>query len=99
MGKAPNWENYVVAQTVQATLGLVPPNALAVGVQVNGRNVRVRFQLSRLTEQDTADMDDIVDGPQDLVGDRINVEHDHEVREQRVISPHDGFRWVFLARA
>lgn len=35
-GRSPVWENYVVAQATQASLGLLPRSALAVGVSVAG---------------------------------------------------------------
>ena len=48
-----------VAQTVHASLGLVPDNTLAFGVAVEGPKLRVVFQLQRLDEQDQADMNEI----------------------------------------
>ena len=37
----PLWENYVVAQLTQAALGLVPGNALALGVEVDEFDIAV----------------------------------------------------------
>ena len=95
---APIWENYVVAQTVQASLGLIPAHALAVGVEVDGAKVRLRFQLARISEPDLQDMMDIHDGLQDLVGESVEVSLRHDVMAQRAISPIDRVCWVYLAR-
>lgn len=97
-GRSPVWENYVVAQAVQASLGQIPAHALAVGVAVAGSRVRLRFQLSEATEDDMADMDDIVSELEALVGNDVHVDRIHEVRPEREISPSDGVRWIFLAR-
>ena len=99
LGHAPVWENYIIAQAVQASLGLIPENALAVGVEVAEREVRLQFQLTRVAEQDEADMRDIVSELEDLVGPDIKVEAAHEVRAWRAISPHDGVCWIYLKRA
>ncbi|WP_157181454.1 hypothetical protein [Actinopolymorpha alba] len=97
--RAPVWENYIVAQAVQASLGLIPQHALAVGVEVAGKDVRLRFQLSEVTEDDVTDMDDIVSELEALVGSDVHVEQTHEVRDERAISPSKGgVRWIFLAR-
>ena len=98
-GRAPVWENYVVAQAVQASLGLIPEHALAVGVEVAERNVRLRFQLTEVAEQDATDMSDIVNELEALVGPDVHVEMAHEVQEKQAVSPHDGVRWIFLMRA
>lgn len=99
LGRAPIWENYIIAQAVQASLGLIPEHALAVGVEVVGRDVRLRFQLSEATEQDAADMGDIRSELEALVGPDVKVEQAHEVRGWRSVSPHDGVCWFFLRRA
>ena len=99
IGRAPVWENYVIAQTVQASLGLIPEHALAVGVEVAEWTVRLQFQLTQVAEQDATDMRDIVSELEDLVGPDIRVEAAHEVREWRAISPHDGVCWIYLKRA
>jgi hypothetical protein len=96
--EAPVWDNYVVAQAVQASLGLIPRTALAFGVAVQGADVRLVFQLSELREQDKNDMHEIWHQLETLVGDAVNVDLRHEVRQLRHVSPLDGVRWVFLAR-
>jgi hypothetical protein len=97
-GRAPVWENYIVAQVVQASLGQIPEHALAMGVEVAGTRVRLWFQLSEATEDDEADMDDIIGELEALVGEEVQIEAVHEVRAEREISPSDGVRWIFLAR-
>ncbi|NYG58742.1 hypothetical protein BJ980_001665 [Nocardioides daedukensis] len=97
-GRTPVWENYVVAQVAQASLGQIPEHALAVGVEVEGPRLRLRFQLSEATEGDRADMDDIVSELESLVGKDVEVASFHEVLDQRAISPTDGVRRIFLAR-
>jgi hypothetical protein len=98
-GRSPVWENYIVAQAVQASLGQIPEHALAVSVEVAGARVRLRFQLSEATEDDVADMDDIVSELEGLVGPDVHVDRIHEVRPQReIISPSEGVIWIFLAR-
>lgn len=98
LAHAPVWENYIVAQAVQAMLGQVPEHALAVGVQVTGSRVTLRFQLSESGEADQADMDDIVSGLEALVGQHVEVRLVSDVRAERSITAADGVRWVFLAR-
>ena len=98
LGQAPAWENYVVRQATQATLGAIPRNALALGVRVHGRDIRVTFQLKKLTNRDAVDMADIVSDLEDLVGDEINVGLDHEILAKKRISPTDGVVWIYLAR-
>lgn len=73
-GQSPVWENYIVAQAVQASLGQIPEHALAVSVEVAGARVRLRFQLSEATEDDVADMDDIVSELEGLVGPDVHVD-------------------------
>ena len=97
MGRAPVWENYVLAQAVQASLGLIPRSALAVGVRVSGTDVELSFQLSGVSEGDEADMDDIVSELELLVGDKVSISRRYDVKDERDISPRDGVCWFFLA--
>jgi len=95
---APVWENYIVAQVTQASLGLIPRSTLAVGVQVDGSNVALHFEVFEFTEHDVVDMNDIVGALEALLGDAITVSHAHDVREEREVSPRAEVRWTFLAR-
>jgi hypothetical protein len=96
---APVWENYVIAQSVAASRGQMPEHTLAFGIEVNGAHVRLRFQLSKVTEEDEADINGIVGDLEALVGNDVKVDFCHEVRDHRQISPTDGVCWIFLARA
>jgi len=96
--RAPIWENYVIAQSVAASCGQIPEHTLAFGVEVNGVNLRLRFQLSKVTEEDEADMSDIAGELEALVGNDVNVDYYCEVRDHRQITPTDGVCWIFLAR-
>jgi len=97
-GSAPIWENYVIAQTVEASRGQIPEHALAFGVEVDGSRLRLRFQLSEVTEADEDDISDIVSELEGLMGKDVEVESSYEVVDQREISPTDGVCWIFLAR-
>ena len=96
--QAPVWENYIVAQAAQASLGLIPEHALAVGVSVDQLNVQLRFQLSEISEIDQTDIDDIVSELQILVGGDVCVDAVHQVMPNFIISPFERVRWFFLAR-
>jgi hypothetical protein len=96
---SPIWENYIIAQAVQASLGQIPEHALAVGVEVTGTRVRLRFQLSTATEDDERDMADIVSEMEALVGNGVQIEQVLEVRSERLITPSHDVCWIFLARA
>jgi len=94
---APVWQNYIIAQSTQASLGLIPEHALAFGVRVSDARVCLWFQLSELTEGDQSDIDSIVNSLKTLVGDGVEVVAEHELRIRRQVSPHDGVSWIFLA--
>jgi len=99
LGSAPLWENYVVAQAVQASLGLISDRALALGVRVHGTLVRIIIQLSAATSSgEDDDIEDIRTTLEDLVGPDVTVEMATEVVDHRRVSPHDGVRWVYLKR-
>jgi hypothetical protein len=99
LGRAPAWENYVVAQTVQASRGQIPLHALAFGVEISGRRLHLHFQFSKVTPDDEDDMNDIVSELEALVGGEIEVAYSYETLETRQISKHNGVSWIFLARA
>ena len=95
---APVWENYVAAQTSQASLGIVPRSAVALGVLVAGTSVTLRFQLAACSQQDIDDMNDIVAELEVLLGPGVSVTRSFDVLQHRDISARDGVRWVYLAR-
>ncbi len=98
MGDAPVWENYVIAQAAHASLSLIPPNALALGVEVHGLDVTLRCQLRVLSQQDEADLDDIVGELEVLLGSQANVTRSQEIRDVPQVTPTDGIGWIFIAR-
>jgi hypothetical protein len=99
LGRAPLWENYVVAQAVQASLALIPTHAIAVGVAVAESAVAMRFQLTQLTEADRLDMDEILDDLDNLLGGVVHVQSEHAIVRARAIAPDDGVCWIYLARS
>ena len=70
-----------------------------MSVEVAGARVLLRFQLTEATEDDVADMDDIVSELEGLVGPDVHVDRIHEVQPEReIIVPSKGVIWIFLAR-
>ncbi|MBM7497477.1 hypothetical protein [Oerskovia paurometabola] len=98
-GRAPVWENYVVAQVAQASLGLVPRNAVALGVRVDGCDLTLLGVLKRRTVKAQEDLEEIVDELEMLLGPRPRVELSVEVLARREIWRHRDVRWTFLARS
>jgi hypothetical protein len=96
---APVWENYIIAQATQASLGIIPRNALAFGVEVRGYDVTLRCQLREATEEDMTDLDDIASDMAALVGSKIRVTRSYEIQSAPQVSPYGGICWTFIARA
>ncbi|MFC8597680.1 hypothetical protein [Isoptericola sp. NPDC057191] len=99
LGGAPLWENYVVAQLTQASLSLVPRDALALGVAVDGLDVAVVCQVRERTEDSGVDVDEIAQELQFLLGERVRVTTRFETQSAPTMTPHDTTVWVFAARA
>ncbi|MFD6177524.1 MULTISPECIES: hypothetical protein [unclassified Isoptericola] len=100
---APVWENYVVAQLTQASLGLVPRDALALGVEVDGVEeddvaVTVVCQARHETPDLVEDVDEIAQELAVLLGHRVHVGSRIDVRAAPRITPSDRPVWVFVAR-
>lgn len=95
---APLWENYVIAQAVQACAGVVPKTALAIGVSTGSNVVRLWFQLSDIDAGVMGDIQDIASELGGLLGDVVRVESSYEVVQypdlfsRRIAAP------IFLAR-
>ncbi|WBQ07745.1 hypothetical protein [Kribbella sp. CA-293567] len=96
--ESPVWENYIIAQTVESSRGQIPLHALAMGVEVDGRRIVLRFQLSELDESDLLDISEIVSEMSALVGDEVEIADIKEVLDQRSTSPDDGICWIFFSR-
>ncbi|TVU64851.1 hypothetical protein FQP90_07310 [Paenarthrobacter nitroguajacolicus] len=74
LAQAPLWEIYIIAQTVAAMRGQIPKHALAVGVEIHGVKIKLRFQLSRVTDEDKTDMEDILSELEAYVGQDVEVD-------------------------
>ena len=96
---APVWENYIVAQLTQASLGVIPRNALALGIEVHDLTVRVHVQMVELTPADQADLDEIVSELGALTGEAVQVDVVVEIRAQRHLPEGSPIRWVYLRRS
>jgi hypothetical protein len=96
---SPIWENYVVAQAAQAALGLIPVNAVAVGVQVDESDVRLVFRLRQESEQDAKDVEDVTAELEVLLGPDVRVHSKVEVQREPDLSPRDSVRWFFRVRS
>lgn len=98
--QAPVWENYLVAQTVQAALGQIPEHAVAVGIEAEGTRLSVRFLLTEHTSSDAQDVADIASELEGLVGNGVQVETTCGVVDERAVTPSGTpTRWVYVARA
>lgn len=98
-GRAPVWENYIVAQVTQASLGLIPRNTVALGIRVDGYDITLLGVLKRRTAKAEEDLEEIVGELEVLLGPRPRVELSVEVLARREIWRHRDVRWTFLARS
>lgn len=98
MAQAPAWENYVMAQAVTAMLGKIPRPALTIGVQTRAEQVVLIFQLARLTDEARADIEEIVEDLEVLLGDEIEVSVRHEVVERPTVDPAERIGWIYRVR-
>lgn len=98
MANAPVWENYVVAQAVQACLGQQPTSALAIGVRIDGIAVELRFYLTAVTPNDVEDMSDAVSELEGLLGNHVRVQLYHEVVAW-VDFRHNDVRFIYSVRS
>lgn len=99
LAQAPNWDNYVAAQASAAALRLIPRTAAGVGVAVEREQITLHFRLGSLDEDTQADMRDIAETLELLLGDAIPVGVSYQVTDDFRIDPHDGIRWIFAERA
>ena len=94
---APVWENYVTAQGAQAALRKIPDYVYALGVQVDGNDVRLVVQQGPDAPSADERIDDTLDTLSDLLGPRVTVALRVDVRPRVALSPFDGVRWFFAA--
>ena len=97
--RAPVWENYVSAQADAAALRLIPTYVLAMGVEVDGTDVRLVVQRPRSAPDADEDLDDIVNELGDLLGPAVSVSQRVEACPEPNLRPDDGVRWFWAARA
>jgi hypothetical protein len=96
--RAPVWENYVIAQAAQASLGLIPAHAHALGVEVEGLRVVLVLQAAAASPAAMEDVTDIVGELEALLGPEVAVSHRLDIRADCLLSPYDGVAWFFAAR-
>ncbi|WP_286691178.1 MULTISPECIES: hypothetical protein [unclassified Aeromicrobium] len=96
MAGAPAWDNYVVAQVVQASLGLLPCNLTRLGVEIDGLKVRLHSYFSEVTAVDEECVEDIADELSGLLGPQADVSVQWNAEEGRPIDPSGSLRWTFL---
>lgn len=94
----PLWENYVVAQTTQASLSLIPREALALGVEVDDLHITVVCQVRVETEATTEDLNEITQELYFLIGESAQITTRLEKREAPTITPDDEAIWIFASR-
>ncbi|MFC7360801.1 hypothetical protein [Nocardioides astragali] len=97
--QAPVWENYVIAQSAQASLRLIPTYAHALGVEVEGRRVTLVLQAPPSSPTADQDMADIVSELEALLGPDVAVLTRLDFQEECRLSPHDRACWFFASRA
>lgn|GEM_PF-4244610 len=94
----PLWENYLVAQLTQAALGLVPGNALALGVEVDEFDIAVVCQVPQATAAVVDDVEEIAQELMFLLGERADVSTRVETRAVATMTPQDSTVWIYAAR-
>ena len=97
--QAPVWENYVIAQATQASLRLIPADAHALGVEVEGHRVALVLQSSAQSPAAEQDMTDIVSELEVLLGPKVAVSHRWDIKDDCRLDPHDGVAWFYATRA
>ncbi|WP_375431378.1 hypothetical protein [uncultured Friedmanniella sp.] len=97
-GRIPFWENYLVCQAVQASLGRYPPHATAIGIEVKGRNAIFHFQMPYASQEDEEEMLDILDEFETIAEVEVHVSRHIAIRSERQTAPSDGVTWIYLSR-
>jgi hypothetical protein len=97
-GRAPVWENYVVAQAAHAALRLIPPYVYAMGVEVEGTSITLVVQVPPTAPTTDQDIDDIVGELEVLLGPEMNVAKRVDSRDVCQLRPDDGVRWFYATR-
>ena len=94
------WENYVVAQTAQALLGLVSPRLRAVAVQTDAdrEQVLLYFAMSECEDEDREDVSDVAFELDVLLEGHTRIGTDIYVGSDLAQWPGRGKRLVFRAK-
>lgn len=97
--RALDWRNYVITQATQASLGLIPRNAVALGVRIAGDVITMHCQLLAVADDDKDDLDEIVGELWTFMDeDDVRVGCACEVVSEPRLSPDDGIYWIYAAR-
>ncbi|GAA4726254.1 hypothetical protein APR04_005589 [Promicromonospora umidemergens] len=99
LGNAPVWENYIIVQATQASLGLIPQGALAFGVAVDGLHVTLTCQVREINDDGTEDLQEIAQELAVLLGEQATVTIEQKVHDTPTITPQDTVVWTFIARS
>jgi hypothetical protein len=95
--RVPFWENYLVRQAIQASLGTIPRHALAVGLAIHDREVVFHFQLPYVSEEDEEDMKELLDNFETIVEQDVHTSRQIDIREERRLS--QSVAWIFLSHS
>ena len=99
LSQAPNWQNYVVAQAVAASLGQLSVNTLGYGVKTEEASVTLRFQMRQVDEQDRENISDIASELEALLGAKITVVTEiFQGTEFHIAPARPDERWIYLAQ-
>lgn len=97
--EALDWANYLVVQTVQAFLGDISPNVLAVAVEPSEESVTIHVALGAKSAMDESAVADALDDLDALLGGKTPIDRSitygrPDVHQWQSV----GKRFVFLAR-
>ena len=93
--RVPFWENYLVCQAIQASLGTIPRHSTAVGLAIEDQDVVFHFQLSYVSDEDEEDMKDLLDKFETIVEKDVHVSRLIDIREERRLLP--SVAWIYLS--
>jgi hypothetical protein len=92
------WESYVGAMVADSALGQIPKNVIAFGVKMREYDVDILCLLSKETEDDTEDLEDILAEAWMDLGNDMNITCRSVVCSETEVSlPSDVF-WIYITR-
>ncbi len=92
------WVNFVVANCAMAALGIIPEHTLAYGVEVDGSDISLIFQLSEFSTSAQEDMEDIISELEGLLGPTVDISYSYELRSHSSLTPHNSAFWIYVYR-